>query len=231
VPKVPGRLTAITEPFVLLCEGQHDSQFFTHLIRVRNLPKFEVCSVNYVLGESHGGNTKFTEALDELPAIPGFEKVQKVLVVADNDLEPTRSFNDVVAAIAATEPIIGPPASRFVAPPVPLTKAGENPAVVVLMMPWTNVQGSLSTMCATAAMNAAPLVARCVNAFANCTGAAGWPMTTLAKMKLRSLIAARHKAQPDISPAYVWSKGTDLVPLTDATFNQVANFLSAFPNL
>jgi hypothetical protein len=223
------RLTRITEPFVLLCEGQHDSQFFTHLINVRHLPKFEVCSVNYVLGSTRGGNTKFTEALDELPAIPGFENVEKVLIVADNDLDPVAAFNGIVTAITTTSPIIGPPASRYVAPPAPLTKAGASPSVVVMMLPWTGMAGSLSTMCLAAAMNAAPAIAACVNALASCTTADTWPATTLAKMKLRALIASSHRAKPELSPAYVWSEGTNLVPLSDNVFDQVAGFMSTFP--
>lgn len=225
------RLTRITEPFVLLCEGQHDSQFFTHLIRVRNLPRFEVCSVNYVLGVSRGGNTKFTEALDELPAIPGFQNVQKILIVADNDLNPTTAFTDVVTAITATAPIIGPPASRYVAPGAPLTKVGANPAVVVMMIPNIGIPGSLTTMCLIAAVNAAPAIAGCVDALATCTAADTWPSTALAKMKLRAIIASSHRPKPELSPAYVWSETTNLVPLLDGVFDDVAAFLTNFPAL
>lgn len=227
--RITPRLTRITQPFVLLCEGQHDSQFFTHLITSRNLPRFEVCSVNYVLGDTRGGNTKFTEALDELPAIPGFQNVQKVLIVADNDLDPVAAFDEIKVAIDATTTIIGPPASRYIAPAAPLTKVGVNPAVVVMMIPWTGTIGSLSTMCLTAAENAAPTIAGCVNALATCAAADVWPVTTLAKMKLRALIASAHRAKPELSPAYVWSEGTNLVPLTDSVFNQVAAFLAGFP--
>jgi hypothetical protein len=225
------KLTKIGEPFVLLCEGQHDSEFFTHLIQSRNLPRFEICSVSYVLGTSRGGNTRFTDALDELPAIPGFQNVQKVLIVADNDLDPTAEFNRVTASIAATAPIIGPPAGRYVAPTAPLTKVGANPAIVILMMPWTGVIGSLHTMCVTAAANAAPMIASCVDNLAVCTAANAWPITTLAKMKLRAMIASSHRPKPDLSPAYVWSEGTNLVPLSDGVFDQVAGFLAGFPAL
>lgn len=182
-----------------------------------------------MLGSTRGGNSKFTEALDELAAIPGFQNVQKVLVVADNDLDPAAAFNDIAAAISATAPIIGPPASRYIPPGAPLTKAGANPAIIVMMIPWTGMAGSLSTMCLAAAANAAPAIAVCVNALATCTAADKWPLTTLAKMKLRALIASAHRAKPELSPAYVWSEGTNLVPLTDGVFDQVATFLSGFP--
>jgi hypothetical protein len=225
------RLASIPEPFVLLCEGQHDCQFFSHLITSRGLPRFDVCSVNYVLGSSRGGNTRFTEALDELPAVPGFQNVQKVLIVTDNDLDPVVAFNEVTAAISLTASIIGPPASRYMAPIAPLVKAGANPEIIVMMMPWTGMIGSLSTMCLAAAENKAPDITVCVNALATCTAADSWPITTLAKMKLRAIIASSYRAKPELSPAYVWSERTDLVPLSDSVFDQVASFLASFPAL
>jgi hypothetical protein len=44
-------------------------------------------------------------------------------------------------------------------------------------------------------MNAAPLI---------CTGASGWPITKLSKMKLRAVIAARYKEKPEISITVVF---------------------------
>jgi hypothetical protein len=190
--------------------------------------------VNYVLGKptsSGGGNTKFTEALDELPSISGFDLVQKVLIVADNDTSPAREFAAVVAAINATADIIGPPPSRFAAPPAPLIKAGANPGVVVMMLPWTGVLGSLSTTCLAAAYNAAPNIAACVDTLAACTGADKWTEAKRVKMKLHSLIASSHEPKPNLSPAYVWSENTNLVPLNDPVFSQISNFLRAFPTM
>ena len=225
------QLKKISEKFVLLCEGQHDSQFFSYLITHYNLPKFEICSVNFVLGENHGGDTRFTEALDELPSIPGFERVERVLIVADNDLAPDDAFNRVVKSINATADILGPPASRFSAPPAPRQIIGESPKVAVLMMPATGINGSLSTICWTAANNAAGSNSACVDEFAQCTGANAWPITKLAKMKLRALISGTHQKQPDLSVAYVWSKGTNIVPLSDPVFYDVRDFLINFRNL
>lgn len=217
---------------MLLCEGQHDSQFFTNLIDTRGLPKFEVCSVNYVLGGTTGtggGNSRFTEALDALPALPGFDRVQKILLVADNDANPAIEFQNVSAAIAATAPIIGPPTSRLVAPATPLTKAGANPTIVVMMLPWTGLPGSLSTMCVIAARNAAPAIACCVDALAVCTGADKWTLAQRAKMQLHAIIASSHQTKPHLSPAYVWSERTNLVPLSDHIFDQIDTFLRGFP--
>jgi hypothetical protein len=225
------KLSAITEKYIILCEGIHDAEFFRHLIQLNGFQDFQICSVEYVLGEKHGGNTKFTDALDELVALPGFDGLEKILLVSDNDLDPTQSFQGIAAAIQATAPIIGPPPRRLIAPAVPLVKVGADPAIIVMMLPWTGQVGSLTTMCLTAATNAQPTNANCVDDLAICTHADMWPVTTLAKMKLRALFASTHRAAPDISPAYVWSRGTNLVPLSDPIFDQVETFLQGFASL
>lgn len=228
------KLNNISKPFVILCEGMHDSQFFTHLIRVRQIPdRFEIVSVNYALGltsSTGGGNTKFTDALDAIVAVSGFNNVLKVLVVADCDDNPAQEFQRTCSEINAAAAIIGPPRSQFVAPGAPSTVAGANPEVAVLMMPPNFVAGSLSTMCWAAAKNANPVPAACVDAFAACTGAVNWTPNKLAKMKLHALIAGTYQAKPNLGPAYVWSLRPDprLVPLTDPVFDDVEAFLRAF---
>jgi hypothetical protein len=79
-----------------------------------------------------------------------------------------------------------------------------------------------------------PLIAAAVETFAKSVGvddAHGWTITKQHKMKFRSLISAAHKPGPYISPAYVWSKATDLVPLDSNIFDDIAKFLSDFPRL
>lgn len=89
-------LQKITEKYVLLCEGMHDAQFFSHFIRERNLPSFTISSCGHAADVGRDGIGFLTDALNELPSIPGFEKVEAVLIVADNDSDPTGKFNDVV---------------------------------------------------------------------------------------------------------------------------------------
>jgi hypothetical protein len=228
------KINILKKPFVLLCEGKHDSEFFEHLIASRNIPAdFEVCSVSYALGTSSatgGGNTRYTEALDALVVLPGFDKVTTILLVVDCDVNHTVEFSRVVDAINATAPIFGPPASRFVAPSSPGVKAGVSPGLVVMMMPPNGPIGSLSSMCWAAARNATPL-APCIDALATCTGADRWSESKLAKMRLHSLIASTHERKPNLGPAYVWSENTNLVPLSDPVFDDVETFLRNFSTL
>ena len=223
------RLRAINREYVLLCEGMHDVQFFSHLILQRNLPSFEILSCGHVVDAPRDGISHLTEALDELPSIPGFQNLRAILIVADNDSDPAVAFARVTTMINATAEILGPTNRRYIAPLVPLTKAGTNPVIVVMMIPLTDVPGSLDTMCLTAAMNGAPTIAPCVEAFAKCAGADTWPITKLGKMKLRSLISAGYRDNPYLQPAWVWRDGTSLVPLPDHVFDNIASFLSNFP--
>jgi hypothetical protein len=99
------------------------------------------------------------------------------------------------------------------------------------MLPRTGIDGSLDTMCLTAAKNHAPAISRCVDTFTQCAHSDAWPLTTLAKMKLRSIFSVSWEDDPNISPAYVWSENTNLVPLTDHVFSDVVTFLRGFPTL
>ena len=86
-------------------------------------------------------------------------------------------------------------------------------------------------MCLEAARNAAPNIANCVDTLAACTGADTWTRSKQDKMKLSAILAYSHQKEPNISPAYVWSKNTNLVPLTDPVFDPVVAFLQSFPTL
>jgi hypothetical protein len=157
--------------------------------------------------------------------------VERILIVADNDLEPKAAFANVIASIKDTAVILGPPNRRFPEPAAPMQFAKGAPGIAVYMMPELNVSGSLSTVCWQAAEQTNRASATCVNALAACTGADGWPVTTLAKMRLRSLISSTHRNKPDMSVAYVWSEGTSIVPLDSPVFHGIKDFLIGFPNL
>ena len=206
----------------------HDAQFFSHLIRERNLPSFTISSCGHAADAGGDGITFLADALNELPSIPGFENVEAILIVADNDANPKDAFSGVVEKINATAEIIGPPKRRYIAPDAPLKKAGSNPAIVVMMLPWTNCNGALDTLCYASAARKRPDIGMCVESFAKCAKSDIWAITKMSKMKLRSLLSAAHHVDPYIAPAWVWSDGTDLIPLDDVAFNDIDKFLRKF---
>jgi len=210
----------------------HDAEFFRELVRVRNLPQFEILSCGYASGVTNrrDGIGHLTGALDALPTIAGFQNVEAILITADNDdLAATNSaFQRVQDYIAKAELLPGQP---YPVPDQPLVKKSSNPTMVVMMLPWTGVAGALDSLCFTAAAAKRPLIAPHVQTLAASCGVNGWPVTKQAKMKLRSLISAAYMSDPYLAPAWVWRDGTDLVPLTDSAFDQIASFLNGFPAL
>ena len=222
-------IAAITHKHLLLCEGMHDAQFFTYLGQLKTLPPFQITSCGNVAGSLRGrdGIDYLTAALNALPAIPHFPKLEAILIVADNDSDPSEAFKKVQKLIVATADIA--PGQRYAVPKVELEREGANPVMVTMMLPWTNVNGALDTLCFASASNKRPAIAGCVDAFSKCSKANGWPDTKASKMKLRSLMSAAHVDDPYLSPAWVWREGTDLVPLDDPVFNQVEAFLRNFP--
>lgn len=232
-----GRLLPIknlSTKHLLICEGTHDKEFFKHLILARSIPAdFTIVGCSFASGQnaSRDGIEKLTEALDELPTLAGFYDVlQSILIVADNDDNPAEKFNKVVDLINETSSFGS--GQRFSAPTAPqVTSAGNNPRIVVYMMPAQGVKGALDLLCWQAAAGKRPEVAGYVETFADSCGANTWTEPKDSKMKLRSLIAGAYSSDPYLSPTYVWNDGTDLVPLNHSAFDAIDAFLRNFPNL
>jgi hypothetical protein len=221
-------IASITHPHLLLCEGMHDVQFFYYLREVRSLPAFQAVSCGYIAGAPPGrdGVDYLTGALNALPALPTFfSKLKSILIVADNDRDPATSLKKIQRYIGAAIEI--QPGVRYAIPAAEQTAAGANPTITVLMLPWTGTPGALDNLCLAAAQSKEPAIAACVDSFERCINPIGWEPQRVAKMKLRAHISAAY-SDPYISPAWVWRDNTNLVPLTDAVFNQIETFLRGF---
>jgi hypothetical protein len=149
-----------------------------------------------------------------------------VIVVADNDSNPAESFDLVQKQIRDAE--------KWGVPTKPRegVKLDELPPVSVLMLPWDDVPGSIDTICFAAAARKRPEVAACVEAFVRCVKAEGWDVHNASKLRLRCLLSAACKDNPNTGLPRAWSteKGRpgDLVPLDDECFNEIATFLAGF---
>jgi hypothetical protein len=152
-------------------------------------------------------------------------KLEKILIVADNDGDPPMALQKVQQYINDTADFLAK--LRYMAPVQEQVSAGTNPSITILMLPWSGQSGALDTLCLVAARNREPAIAGCVDAFATCVNPIGWVQPREDKMKLRALISATH-TDPYISPAWVWRDGTNVVPLSDPVFNQIEEFLRAF---
>jgi hypothetical protein len=125
---------------LLLCEGPDDAEFFRALIEVRGgAPTYRVRH-NGTKADPRGGNTKFVSGLKAHYELDG--PFSKVLIVSDNDDEPSVSF-----------PLIQEQVKKYFgfAPTTPREVALGPPKVSILMLPWDKDAGNLETLCIEAA--------------------------------------------------------------------------------
>jgi len=212
-----------TKPYLLLVEGPTDAAFFRHLIRARNITdNFNVRSPRDADGVHSGGNTRFGEALDAFRVEPTFSMVTEIIVVSDNDDDPTDALTKIQAQIKSAS-------HGYAVPKTPLVKTkGKVPHVTILMLPSTGVTGCLETLCLKAACNENPELAKCVAELGACTGAIGWSPSKRAKSDLRCLIASYYQRNPDESLSFLWDDIPSFIPLKDPVFDDIAVFLERF---
>ena len=211
---------------VMLCEGPHDEAFFRALIREHRLTEWHITNTSD--GNKTGSNSLFGQKLLAFTTWRGFEGLTDVVVVADNDEDPDVTFKFVQDQIEEARKL---GAIQYAVPDQPYIKKTGTPAVTICMMPAAGMKGNLEALCYIAASNAAADVAKCVEQYSACVGSDKWgSQSKLSKMKLRSLLAGKHRTNPDIGLGRVWVQEPDLIPLNDACFSELVNHLRAYEN-
>jgi len=208
-------------PRLLICEGAKDSYFFQRLIAERQLPNFHIWPA--------GGISKFYDSLVRfnLERPKDFRGLSHVLFAADNDQSPQANFDNVCAQI-----------DRFfkakVAPAAPLVRvarAGTRPALTVLMIPWTDVNGHLERLCVDAARDAEKNIAAKIDTFMATLNSEKWNNESReGKAWLRTNLAARCASDPFVPLGRVFEEAQlrHLIPITHQSFNPIADFLRTF---
>jgi hypothetical protein len=148
-------------PRLLICEGPEDHFFFERLIEARNLPRFHI--------QAAGGNTQFSGAISkfELERTSIFRQITDIVVVADNDDDPIASFNNACAEIRKA---VGAAST----PRRPLQSTGRKPRCTLVMVPWTDVEGNLESLCVETARHANANAGGHVDTFLALAGAGRW---------------------------------------------------------
>ena len=208
---------AITETCVIVSEGFYDTTFLQALAAARNLPSF-----NY---RHAGGITKIGTELRGLSGATNFGIVEHVLIIADCDDNAQANFAEVCNQIQLAND--NPP--TYATPVGPLTRAGVKPTVNVALVPGAGMVGDLETMCLCVIAKNDAATIQCVEDFATCTGAANWPPSKRAKMKLEAYLAAHFSAQPQILLGYAWwDLAQGPMPLDDPDFDEIANIMESY---
>jgi hypothetical protein len=206
---------------VILCEGDGDSAFFRHLIKKRNLPTFAVITPTR---PQPGGRSGYQARLESLRLESQFEEVRGIIVVSDNDDSPSKSFSEVIGHIKR--------ATGYGIPKRPLQivkpQKRDHPLLSVMMVPWTRMKGNLESLCLLSMYDCHPEIKKCLDAFCRCLRINSWTKGKLSKMKLRTMVAAACKSDPNTSLQYSWSRTEELIPLEHTCFDKIANFLVKF---
>ena len=147
------------KPRVILCEGPGDKSFFDHFIGARNLPDFTVIHPRQDIDP--GGRGGYASRLRGLRLQPGFDLVDGIVVVSDNNANPAASFSRVRQQLLD---------AGYPTPNRSFTMAYGSPSVIVITMPCEREPGQLETLCLQAMASAWPHHAQCVETFSECAG-------------------------------------------------------------
>lgn len=196
----------ITEPKVLIVEGKDDKNFFEALINHLGLLKIQVKDI--------GGKTQLKDRLKALVQTSGFTQVTSLGVVRDANDDHVAAFQSVCAALQnANLPV----------PERPWMAVGNEPKIVVLILPKENENGILEDLCLEAA-NSDPAMP-CVNQYFECIKKQSLnPPSNLSKAMVHAFLASR--PDPDLRLGEAAQKG--YWPFEDDAFKQVKTFLQQF---
>jgi hypothetical protein len=222
------RSEEFTQKRLILAEGYDDAVFVTQLIRTnaRNLPRFDIWA-NEELG-SVGGNTGFKRAIMAADIKRNFIEVDEVVILADNDMDPNKSFFSICSQITNAKST-GSLSRDWAVPDKPGIKAIGDPSVSIWMFPSEAQQGCLETLLWEAIRNQSGHAANvaCVEAACRCSGSDRWPVSKLDKAKVRLFLSLVCRDSPAVSFNNLWRDFPSLIPMNQAAFTPSADFLRA----
>jgi hypothetical protein len=113
-------------------------------------------------------------------------------------------------------------------------KAAGFPDVVVMLLPFGPngpIPGNLESLCLQA-RSWQPTIRHALASYVASTPTSKWDKGKQAKMKAQCIVSATCQAEPEVSFAHHWQQDAIYrVPLADACFNRLSNFLANFGNL
>jgi hypothetical protein len=225
---MPTQPDEFTETRIIIGEGYEDAIFASQIIRTpaRLLPHFDVWA-NEDLGKI-GGNSGFRKSAAAADIKRNFPLVTDVVILADNDEDPQASFASVCSQIRNAKQN-GQLKRNWAIPTAPATKQAGDPSVSVWMFPAPGQAGCLETLLWTAIQNQRGNTANvaCVEAALRCTGANQWPKSKQDKARVRAFLSLVCRDNPSATFNNLWRDFPDLIPMNQAAFTPVADFLRA----
>jgi hypothetical protein len=219
---VPRRLS-FSKSRVILAEGEEDATVVRVLLSAYpELTNFDV-SPNIDVG-GVGGNSGFYKAVVTSDAMPTFEPVTHVVLIADND-DPAASFGAICAQIerARSE---GNLTRNWGRPATPGVSAAGDPSVSVWMWPASNAQpGCLETLLWRIVERKYPNVAKCVRDACTCADVDRWSAGKLDKARIRCFVALAVERNPAISLSLLRRDAPDIIPIKSRVLRPFLQFL------
>ena len=174
----------VTQPLVLIVEGDDDKNFFEALARHLGLTSVQVLPAD--------GKDNLRPHIAAVAKMPGFLSTARALGVArDADTDPKAAFQSVRDALLA---------AGLPAPEAPLEVAEGDLSVSVMILPGAGQPGKIEDLCL-ASVGADPATP-CIGAYFEClrTSGASEP-GDLSKAKVQAFLASRPKPCPHLGIA------------------------------
>jgi hypothetical protein len=209
-------------PFLILCEGESDKRFFDKFIEKRHIePIFQVRFPGREDVPRGGGNSNFGPWLSAASKLIDFQtNIKAVLVVSDNDTDPAKSIEALIANLRQTGFAIPQPGQK-------IAKKRGCPAVAIIMIP-DGSPGNLETLCLAPFYTKWP-IKPALDTFLAATPAATWSEGKKSKMQVQCLIAANCSSRPEAGfSGHWWEDDKFHLPLDDRAFDPLERYLNGF---
>jgi hypothetical protein len=121
---------AIAKSKLLLVEGKDEVKLFDKLLADLNIGDVEIRDIM--------GKTRFRKNIEALPSLSGFGRVTSIGIVRDADTDPKGAFDSICGALQA---------AGLPRPTEPLQPAGDDPRVMVMILPDAETPGMLEDLC------------------------------------------------------------------------------------
>jgi hypothetical protein len=168
--------SAITQPCVLVVEGDEERFFFEAFIKYLGLGQIQIVAI--------GGKTELRRNLGTLLLTSGHENMVSLGIVRDADLNSMSAFQSVCDALQA---------AGLTAPIRPLLTAGQNPRVTIMILPTEDIMGMLEDVCLKS-VTGDPAVP-CIEQYFQCLQDHTVPLPqNMSKAKVQAFLASREEA-------------------------------------
>jgi hypothetical protein len=211
---------------LIVCEGNADQQFLENLISARRLGNFQVMIAKPDPSDTNsGGKSRFRSFLQALE-IPLSQSnlLANIILVSDNDLDPSASFQDIQKQIRNS--------GLFNPPSKPLRRARRNKknavSLFVMMIPWTKKKGTLEHLILEALYDVYPNEKKCVEFYYECMRIEATE-NKRAKILTQCMITALSRDDPNCGVGHMWGRRNGFQKLlANPAFDQIADFLQKF---